>query len=747
MNELKQGTPLQGGKYIIKRVLGQGGFGITYLAEQVSLGREVAIKEFFMKDNCVRDGETGIVSVPTTGSAAQVEQYRKKFLKEARTLATLDHPNIASVIDVFEENGTVYYSMPYLPGGSLKDLVEKQGPLNEEEALNITRQIAQALKYMHTEHHICHYDVKPDNILFDRNGKAVLIDFGISKNYDSQGKETSITPIGMSEGYAPIEQYQQMVNEFSPSSDVYALGATLYYAVNGIKPPTAVSRISGEKLSFKKGVSVSTQHLIEQAMKLAPNERIQDVDIFIDDNEQEQTLPASSLELEAQPVPNSELESRPVKGHRVWKKVIIGTLALLLSGFLITYIISVLKPRPEMRTDNIYIQELEDNMVYVEGGTFTMGADVNRRTPSQIYETMRKVSNESQVDFGIDNYTLDKFTNKYFSDAKGVELLFSKLNDISKELSSDFGLRTTEDWKAAFGLGTLDEWMSSFGYQKNDDGSYSRENIFDDLPAHQVKLSGYYICKYEVTQELWDAVMNSNPSYFTKDRLKKIYEEDIQWLYEKLQPGYDTGSIDEFKKDLMDDETRKWYYDEATNMGLILGNEDEFKALCVFNDDKKFKLPVDSVSWEECQIFIDRLNQMTGKHYRLPTEAEWEFAARGGNRSLAFSFSGSSVLKNVACFSYNSSSMTYPVGSMEPNELGLYDMSGNVWEWCQDWYGEYPNKSQTNPTGPSSGVYHVYRGGSWADSESYCRVFFRGHKMKSNERSQRLGLRLAMDAK
>ena len=141
---LQPGTPLQGGKYVIKQVLGQGGFGITYLATQVSLDRDVAIKEFFMRDSCLRDEDSITVSVPSTGSAAQVEKYRKKFDKEARTLALLDHPHIVRVIEIFEENGTVYYVMQHLPGGSLKDLVKKRGPLPEDEALHWVGQIAES---------------------------------------------------------------------------------------------------------------------------------------------------------------------------------------------------------------------------------------------------------------------------------------------------------------------------------------------------------------------------------------------------------------------------------------------------------------------------------------------------------------------------------------------------------------------------------------------------------------------------
>ena len=299
MQELKQGTKLQGGKYVIKRVLGQGGFGITYLAEQVSLKREVAIKEFFMKDSCDRD-DTGKVTVPTSGSKVQVERYRAKFRKEAETMAGLDHPNIVSVIDVFEENDTVYYVMPFMAGGSLSDLVKKQGRLSEERALRYVGQVASALKYLHEQRHLCHYDVKPANILLNSYDSAVLIDFGISKNYDSEGNETSSTPVGKSAGFAPLEQYQEMVNEFSPASDVYALGATLYYLVMGKTPPTAISLSQGEELTFDNQVSQGTQRLIKDTMKLASRQRPQDAGIFMGKkaaetvNLPEETIPAKS---------------------------------------------------------------------------------------------------------------------------------------------------------------------------------------------------------------------------------------------------------------------------------------------------------------------------------------------------------------------------------------------------------------------------------------------------------------------
>ena len=284
MQHLQPSTTLQGGKYRIERVLGQGGFGITYLAEQVSLGRKVAIKEFFMKDFCLRDDVTNSVSTPSTGSSQQVEMYKKKFIKEANNLARLKHPNIISIIEVFEENETVYYAMPYLSGGSLHDYVKTHGALSESEAMKYVRQIANALKYMQEEMHICHLDVKPANILIDDHGSAILIDFGISKNYDEQGGQTSTTPVGKSDGYAPIEQYVAMgVSDFSPVSDVYALGATLFFLLHGKSPVSAPKRAGGAALLMKKSLLPNIKSIINASMKISKAERAQSLDVFLRD--------------------------------------------------------------------------------------------------------------------------------------------------------------------------------------------------------------------------------------------------------------------------------------------------------------------------------------------------------------------------------------------------------------------------------------------------------------------------------
>lgn len=137
--------------------------------------------------------------------------------------------------------------------------------------------------------------------------------------------------------------------------------------------------------------------------------------------------------------------------------------------------------------------------------------------------------------------------------------------------------------------------------------------------------------------------------------------------------------------------------------------------------------PVEQVSWNDCQEFIKRLNFLTGKNFRLPTEAEWEYAARGGNKSKRYKYAGSNNIDDVAWYKGNSNQTTHTSGTKSPNELGLYDMTGNVYEWCQDKYGRYSSKTQTNPTGDKSSYYHVFRGGNWNSETNESRISIRDH--------------------
>ena len=183
------------------------------------------------------------------------------------------------------------------------------------------------------------------------------------------------------------------------------------------------------------------------------------------------------------------------------------------------------------------------------------------------------------------------------------------------------------------------------------------------------------------------------------------------------------------------------------SIGKYEVTQEEWEAVMGNNPSKikGAKHPVEQVSWVDCQAFISKLNKLTGKQFRLPTEAEWEFAARGGNHSRGYKYSGSNDVGSVAWYEGNSGRETHPVGQKQPNELGLYDMSGNVWEWCQDWYSEnyYGSSPSQNPKGPYSGSGRVYRGGSWFNGAWCCRVSYR-YYYSPDDRGSNLGLRLAL---
>ena len=194
-----------------------------------------------------------------------------------------------------------------------------------------------------------------------------------------------------------------------------------------------------------------------------------------------------------------------------------------------------------------------------------------------------------------------------------------------------------------------------------------------EMPSHEVTVSTFCIGETEVTQELWSAVMESNPSY---------YADNLQY-------------------------------------------------------------PVEEVSWNDCQTFIAELNKITGKQFRLPTEAEWEYAARGGKKSQGFVYAGGNTYQDVMWCTHNIVHSTNVVATKKPNELGIYDMSGNVWEWCQDLYGSYSSQAQTDPMGPDTGTERVLRGGGWSSVAKYCRVTYRSSSPPMRE-ANFVGLRLAL---
>ena len=557
-SSLPAGTVLKSENYTyqIEKVLGQGAFGITYLVNTIvsmqgqlgtiRTGVKVALKEFFMHKEMKREGGELIEISPDS----KVKAYAEKFRKEAQKLASLTHPNIVRVLEVFEANNTIYYSMEYLPGGSLNDYVNKRDGLPEREAIKCIRQIGSALLYLHTNK-MLHLDVKPANIMrSDTTGALKLIDFGLAKRYVDNGDPESSASLGSgTTGYAPLEQADASNEmEFSPSIDVYALGATYYKLLTAHVPDSAVDVLNSGLSTMplvKKNVSQKSIDAIKAAMEPLKAKRLPNVQEFLD------MLPRVDDD-------TIFYEKKERKLKKRWLVAVLLTVLILLPS---AYFLFFVKRKNTPLQVAAFEKALNMEMVRVEGGTFMMGSD-----------------------------------------------------SVSDPMADS-----------------------------------------DERPLRKVALSTFYIGRYEVTLRQWDAVMRH-----TTD-----------------------GS------------------------------------------SKNADFPVHNITWDDVERFIDRLNEETGREYRLPTEAEWEYAARGGRHAEKYAYSGGKQPEPVAWFAENSNRTVHRVGGLQPNALGLYDMSGNVWELCSDYYGPYDTLDVKDPQGPERGVYHVMRGGSCNSSPQSCRVTFR----------------------
>ena len=565
--ELEPGTTLCGGKYIIENKIGEGGFGITYLALQSGLNRRVCIKEYFLSGKCVRATHARTVLVQGE-SEGIVEKYRQSFVREAKMLAGLHHPNIVEVLDVFDENNTSYMVMNYIEGRSILDIVNSRGRLPYPEVVNYIAQISNAIGYIH-DRHILHRDIKPDNIMITADYKAILIDFGSARDFEQD--KTQVQTSILTPGYAPPEQYTAKSRKGS-YTDIYAIGATMYFMLTGQPPLESASRLTEQMTSPKElvpEIPEEANRTILKAMQLKAENRHQTIQDFMDD---------------LRNVRPSVLVDETIGGkttNRIpWPVfAIAGGIIAILIGFLVfpsKEAVPVDTKPVEYKTydfigGNVY------PMIKVDGGSFVMGS-----------------------------------------------------NDI-------------------------------------DD---------DDCHPHKVTLSDFYIGQFEVSQGLWEKIMGDNPSDYIP--------------------------------------------------------EDDYKSY-----------PVENVGFEEVMEFIARLNKKTGKRFSLPTEAQWEFAARGGTKSNNTFFSGSDYPNTVW---YNNDRPFKIKFDSSINELGLYQMSGNVAEWCADYYDAdfYTlSQSSTNPINKNPDAYHVIRGGSFQDSDpKSISVYYRDADCVAR---QDVGFRLVMN--
>ena len=462
-----------------------------------------------------------------------------------------------------------------------------------------------------------------------------------------------------------------------------------------------------------------------------------------------------------------------------------------------------LPPQEDPEVDPL--EALAESMVFVEGGTFQMGATSEQDTDAQ--ENEKPVHSVTLSDFYIGKYEVTQAqwkavmgedpipntsSNNYPRSASwdDIQTFITKLNEIT---GKTYRLPTEAEWEYAARGGKKSEGNKFAGSNEIDEvawyydnGEYGTHPIGQKLPNElglydmsgnvmewcqdwyaeytsasitnprggktgnkRIIRGGYYIsdveyCRISARASLMPTDASDGHGFRLVEGELPPQEDPEEDPLEALAESmvfvaggtFQMGATSEQGSDVQDDEkpvhsvTLSDFY-----IGKYEVTQAQWKAVMGSNpssltgDDN---LPVEHVRWNDVQEFIQKLNAKTGKTYRLPTEAEWEYAARGGKKSLGYTYAGSNTVGDVAWYEDNSGDKTQPVGQKQPNELGLYDMSGNVWEWCQDWYGDYSSSAQTNPTGPSSGTTRVLRGGSWNCSAWLCRVSLRFNAVPSD---------------
>jgi len=642
---LNVGTILNN-RYRIAKLVGQGGFGAVYRAWDLSLSQPVALKENI---------DAGLES-------------QRQFEREAKLLAGLRHANLPRVIDHFIMPGQgQYLVMDFVEGRSLAALLaERGGPLSEAEVLPWIRQVADALEYLHTSSPpVIHRDIKPDNIIVTADGRAMLVDFGISKVYEAN-KGTTIGAKAVTPGFSPPEQYGQ--GRTDARSDVYALGATLYTLLTGQVPPEGPDLSSGSALlpppvTVNPAISATVSGAIEAAMTPSVSQRLASAGEFIAALTTGAPTPSGRVVQRQSADVRAGQRSRPVLPLIVGAVVLVALLAL--GGWLLS--------------------RRDDNGADADVATFpaaTQPAVAAQPTTAELTATAPAAMPSPEP------------TTAPTATTAPAQVFDSRTIPLP-------GGVTVEQLYVPGGSFRM--------------GSASSEA--DERPIHSVTLDAYWLDRTEVTVRQFAA--------FAADTGHQTLAE---------QQGSGHGFT-----------TNGWEPIDGAFWRQPQGPGDGLEA----QDDH----PVVQVSWDDAGAYCAWAGG------RLPTEAEWEYAARGPDaRTFPWGDGFEAVQLNFCdrnCFLEWADSeaddgfvLTAPVGSFPDGAswMGALDMAGNVWEWTADWYGPeyYDTAPASDPRGPESGVQRVVRGGGWDDTLDFARAANR-HVYAPDRPQNYLGFRCAYD--
>ena len=696
--------PVVFGRYWILRPLGRGGMGAVYLAQDSQLGRQVALKVPFF-------------------DAAESPQRAERFVREARSAAFLQHPNICTVFDAGQIDGRPFITMAYIAGAPLEDEIDPEAPMPQARAAEIVRKIALALEHAHRAG-IVHRDLKPANVMLAADGEPVVMDFGLAKRVvDVDPNEAKLTRDGGLLGtvsYMAPEQVKGENSAIGPATDVYALGVMLFEMLTGRTPfAGGMTAVIGQILAapsppvreFRPEADARLEAVCRKAMAKSPADRFASMAEFADalgtylkapslpspprpahpspslwqaatiPPPPRPTPPAAAVSKVAPPAagrfrsdrvraaPSATCASRKANWGRAvaaayrrhqWP-ILAGAAAYLLLAVLVALWAS---------------------------GVFDAKTPVlaNANPPPDTGKTTPPTPSASLVD-------QDKTTPP----PPGMGKTLPPLPQKDKALPADKDNspapppqpdkdKTTLAGAPAEITNTIDMKLRLIkaGAFKMGSPDSDKEAPDDEKPQHNVEIMRpFYLGVYPVTKGQFAA--------FAKD------------------DGYKT-------------EAETTALDRHTWRNPPGGSFPFFLSTYAQTDDD----PVVYVTWNDAAKFCQWLSKKEGKTYELPTEAEWEYACRAGTTTSYFFGNDPKDLSDYAWYLGNSGNHTHPAGKKKPNPWGLYDMGGNVWQWCADWHGPYDKNDVKDPKSEESADGHVGRGGSWSSVPGFCRSANRG---------------------